>query len=229
MVAATKSFVFRGLVCFSSLDVLNGFSVWPYAFLTDLKEPYRSIGTGDTTNNCRRFCWFRDKDDPSTLTDLMLNVSTYGDRSAGNLLSQGLDIAASHKDVSVDTADFIRRHFYVDDGGLSAATKEKLEKIISELPPSLLRYGFNVKHVLRSYEQSEGITNTEYEELLLGLIWDFVQDTLKPNTQIYLLCPEVLARTPVTMRTTLRAVGSLYDLSGKFLSPAQMKGRSLYS
>ena len=78
-------------------------------------------------------------------------------------------------------------------------------------------------------------TNTEQEELLLGLIWDFVQDTLKPNTQIYLskkrrgehldemLCPEVLARTPVTMRTTLCAVGSLYDLSGKFLSPAQMK------
>ena len=141
----------------------------------------------------------------------------------------------------MDTADFIRRHFYVDDGGLSAATKEKLEKIISELPPSLLRYGFNVKHVLRSYEQSEGITNTEHEELLLGLIWDFVQDTLKPNTQIYLskkrrgeqldemLCSEVLARTPITMRTTLRAVGSLYDLSGKFLSPAQMKGRSLYS
>ena len=44
-----------------------------------------------------------------------------------------------------------------------------------------------------------------------------------------MLCPEVLAQTPITMRTTLRAVGSLYDLSGKFLSPAQMKGRSLYS
>ena len=65
----------------SSLDVLNGFSVWPYAFLTDLKEANRSIGTGDTTNNCRRFCWFRDPEDPSTLTDLMLNVSMYGDQS----------------------------------------------------------------------------------------------------------------------------------------------------
>ena len=164
----------------------RNFSVWPYSFLTDLKEAYRSIGTGDTTNNCRRFCWFRDPEDPSTLTDLMLNLSTYGDRSAGNLLSQGVDIAASHPAVSMETAAFIRSHFYVDDGGLSAATKEKLEKIISELPPSLLRYGFNVKHVLRSYAQSEGITNTEHEELLLGLIWDFVQDTLKPNTQIYL-------------------------------------------
>ena len=89
----------------------------------------------------------------------MLNVSKNGDRSDGNLLSQGLDIAASHPAVSMDTAAFIHRHFYVDDGGLSAATKETLEKIISELPPSLLRYGFNVKHVLRSYAQSEGITN----------------------------------------------------------------------
>ena len=40
---------------------------------------------------------------------------------------------------------------------------------------------------------------------------------------------EVLSRTIITLRVVLRAVGSLYDLSGKFLSPVQMKGRSLYS
>ena len=40
---------------------------------------------------------------------------------------------------------------------------------------------------------------------------------------------EVLSRTIITMRVVLRAVGSLYDLSGRFLSPVQMKGRSLYS
>ena len=40
---------------------------------------------------------------------------------------------------------------------------------------------------------------------------------------------EVLSRTIFTMRVELRAVGCLYDLSGRFLSPVQMKGRSLYS
>jgi len=39
----------------------------------------------------------------------------------------------------------------------------------------------------------------------------------------------VLARTTFTMRVVLRAVGCLYDLSGKFLSPVQIKGRSMYS
>ena len=39
------------------------------------------------------------------------------------------------------------------------------------------------------------------------------------------LCTEVLHKTGLNMRVLLRAVGSLYDLSGRFLSPLQMKGR----
>ena len=52
--------------------MLTGFSVHPYAFLTDLKEAYRSIATGKVTNNCRRFVWFEDPMDPMSACDLML-------------------------------------------------------------------------------------------------------------------------------------------------------------
>ena len=76
---------------------------------------------------------------------------------------------------------------------------------------------------------------------MLGLLWQFYDDTLVPNFHVYLgkkrrgehldqaLDLEVLARTTFTMRVVLRAVGCLYNLSGRFLSPVQMKGRSLNS
>ena len=39
----------------------------------------------------------------------------------------------------------------------------------------------------------------------------------------------VITKTDMSLRVLLRAVGSLYDLSGRFLNPLQMKGRQLYS
>ena len=86
---------------------------------------------------------------------------------------------ANHPGVSEDTSWFIKKHFYVDDGGLSSASKEKLERVIAELPPALQRYSFDIKHILKNYQQSTGITNSETEEQILGLVWNFIQDTLQ--------------------------------------------------
>ena len=105
------------------------------------------------------------------------------------------------------------------------------------------KYGFQLKHILRSYAKNidAGSTSSQSVETVLGLLWNFYDDTLLPNFNIYLckkrrgehldqpLNMEVLSRTIFTMRVVLRAVGCLYDLSGRFLSPVQMKGRSLYS
>ena len=227
----------------NSLDVLNGFSIWGHSFLTDISEAYRSVSTGPITNSCRRFCWFSNPLDPESIQDYHLTCANYGDRPAGNLLAQGLDTVASDPQTPPVVADFIAKSFYVDDGGRSAQTIEKLEEIIDKLVPSMGRYGFQMKHILRSYRQNidSGSTSTGSVEAVLGLMWDFYRDTLVPNFRVYLckkrrgehldqpLNHEVLQRTTFTMRVVLRAVGCLYDLSGRFLSPVQMKGRSLYS
>ena len=227
----------------NSLDVLNGFSVWGFSFLTDISEAYRSIETGPITNSCRRFCWFTDPLDPESIQDYHLTCANYGDRPAGNLLAQGLDTVASDPQTPPIVAEFISKSFYVDDGGRSARTIARLEEIISKLVPSMGKYGFTMKHILRSYRANidSGSTSTGSVETVLGLLWDFFNDTLTPNFHVYLckkrrgehldqpLNHEVLQRTTFTMRVVLRAVGCLYDLSGRFLSPVQMKGRSLYS
>ena len=90
---------------------------------------------------------------------------------AGNALAQGLDIVANHPDVSQCVS---QKNFYV------------AEKIIAELPPLLQRYSFDLKRILKSYEQCEGVTNTESQEQILGLVWNFIEDTLRPNMQIFL-------------------------------------------
>jgi hypothetical protein len=88
---------------------------------------------------------------------------------------------------------------------------------------------------------SKGVTNTENIEQILGLLWNFETDTLLPNLNVYFckkrrgehvdvpLNQEVITKTDMNLWVLLRAVGSLYDLSGRFLNPLQMKGRQLYS
>ena len=44
----------------------------------------------------------------------------------------------------------------------------------------------DLKHILKIYEQCEGVTNLESQEQVLGLVWNFIEDTLRPNMQIFL-------------------------------------------
>jgi hypothetical protein len=171
----------------------------------------------------------------------MLQVMTFGDRPAGNILSQALAIIGNDPRVSEETRKFILGGYYVDDGLLSSRSQAKLERISGELTEAFLRYGFDVKHIIRSWRESVGVTSTESIEKILGLEWNFSQDTLVPALNVYLckkrrgehidvaLDKDVIEKTQMTLRVLLRAVGSLYDLSGRFLSPLQMKGRLLYS
>ena len=225
----------------NSCEILYGFCAHIHAILTDIKEAYRSTKTGPQTNSLRRFFWFNNPHDENTMVELMLVVSTYGDKTAGNILAQCLNIIANDESTSYDVKKFIGNNFYVDDGLLSSDYIEKLEAISRDLPETFRRYGFTIKHVLKSYEKSKGITNTDHMEQILGLAYDFIQDTITPSLEIYLckkkrgkhvdqaLCNEVISSTPITLRVILRAVGSIYDLTGRHLGPLQLKGKIIYS
>ena len=80
-----------------------------------------------------------------------MTCANYGDRPAGNILARGLDIVASDPGTPPIVAEFIAKAFYVEDGGRSAKTIARLEEIISSLGPSMGKYGFQLKHILRSY------------------------------------------------------------------------------
>ena len=81
-----------------------------------------------------------------------MTCANYGDRPAGNLLAQGLDTVASDPQTPPIVAEFIAKSFYVDDGGRSAKTIARLEEVISNLGPSMGKYGLKLKQILRSYK-----------------------------------------------------------------------------
>ena len=106
---------------------------------------------------------------PESALDLMLTVMTYGDSAAGNILVQAMGIIGNDPRVSQETRRFILSCFYVDDGLTSSQSKEVLEKVNGELGQTFARYNFKVKHIIKNWMASKGITNSDTIELILGL------------------------------------------------------------
>ena len=225
----------------SALDILLGFSCYPYCLMTDLSEAYRSIFTGPETNSCRRFFWFKDINDESSLVEMMLVRATYGDKAAGNFLAQGRNIVADDHRVSAFARDFIKRKFFVDDGLTSSQHKQKLLTLAEELPKVFGFYGFQVKHVILSFVQSSGMTLSDSLERCLGIIWNFVTDEFTPALEVFLcrkirgahtddqLKQDMVEPCVPTKRLVLHVVGSLHDITGRHLCPIQVKARIIYA
>ena len=162
------------------------FSAHCHALMTDLKEAYRSTKTGPITNSCRRFFWFTDVDNPESLAEFVLLVSTYGDRPAGNILAQALHIIATDERVSELVKSFILKSFFVDDGLTSSSSKEKLLELADSLPIAFSNYSFQIKHVILSFVKSSGITLSDNMERFFGILWDFHSDKFSPALEVWL-------------------------------------------
>ena len=178
--------------------------------------------TGDRTNSVRCYWWFENK---HTVQEYCMLVVNFGDSPASFILDEGEHIVCKDKDISPETRTFIQQGFYVDDGTTSSMTTTSLELIASKPGPVLQRYAFNIKHVLKSYQKSKGVTTSSTTEGFLGLLWDFFRDELLPILDVYLcakyrglkmekaLSLDTIKDCIITARTVLRIMGCLYDLS----------------
>ena len=136
-------------------------------------------------------------------------------------MSEGTNIISEDPDISTDTKTYLQESVYVDDGGQSSNSIEKLEKIAGELQPVLDRYGWTLKHILKSYAESQGITMTESLENILGLAWDSTDDTIRPHLEVFLskkkrgihldepISIENIAEAIITARIVLRVASSI--------------------
>ena len=118
-----------------ALDVLDKWSSYGYCLLTDLSSAYRSVWTKAKTNSLRRFFWFRDPGDSSTMTELMVVRCNFGDRCAGRVLDLCNIRISDDPQIAKPTSDFLRDATYVDDGATSSQDRETIELISSELGP----------------------------------------------------------------------------------------------
>ena len=78
---------------------------------------------------------------------------------------------------------------------------------------------------------------TESLENILGLSWDFTDDTIRPHLEVFLskkkrgihldepISIENIAEAILTARIVLRVASSIYDLSGRILEPLIIKSK----
>ena len=155
-----------------AINVLNRWSCYGYAMLTDLSSAYRSVRTKPKTNSLRRFFWFRDPNDASSMTELMVVRCNFGDRCAGRVLDLCNIRISDDPEIAKPTSDFLRDATYVDDGATSSQDRETIELISDQLGPIYAKYSFKLKHCLKNYLPSGGVTTDESHEKILGLTWD---------------------------------------------------------
>ena len=151
-----------------ALNVLDRWSCYGYCLLTDLSSAYRSVRTKPKTNSVRRFYWFREPGDVSTMTELMVCRCNFGDRCAGRVLDLCNVRISDDAQISEPTRDFLRDTTYVDDGASSSQDMATVELIAEELGPLYQKYSFKLKHCLKNYAGCKGKTTDDTHEEILG-------------------------------------------------------------
>ena len=72
------------------------------------------------TNSLRRFIWFSDPNDPSTMIELMVVRMNFGDKPAGRVLDLCNVRISEDPDICKATSAFLKAGTYVDDGATSS-------------------------------------------------------------------------------------------------------------
>ena len=136
-----------GVNCMNAtLDVLAGWSVYGYVMLTDLSSAYRSVRTKAKTNSLRRFFWFSDPNDPSSMIEIMVVRMNFGDKPAGRVLDLCNLRISEDPGICKETSAFLKVGTYVDDGATSSQSRRTIEKIANELGPLYAKYSFSLKY-----------------------------------------------------------------------------------
>ena len=152
-------------------------------------------------------------------------VAIYGLRSA---------IREGAREHGSDTVNFVKRHFYVDDGLRSASTDAEAISLLSRTQMSLAesnlrlhKFASNSQTVLEAFPSEDCAAVTKDVDLSgeaaptqrsLGLLWEMASDTFTFS----------VANTikPFTRRGVLFTVNSVFDPLG-FLAPVTIQGRLL--
>merc|ERR1712030_159827 len=91
-----------------AINVLCRWSCFGYAMLTDLSSAYRSVRTKMKTNSLRRFFWFKDPSDATSMVEIMVVRCNFGDRPAGRVLDLCNVRISEDPDISKPTSDFFK-------------------------------------------------------------------------------------------------------------------------
>ena len=207
----------------SLFGVLLRFRESPVAFSCDIQRMFHQFRVVPSHQDYFRFLWWTDDDFSKPPVDFRMKVHIFGATSSPGCANFALKrIAQDHQNICPLAANFLLRHFYVDDGLKSEETVNEAKKVLDGARQICAAANLKL-HKIKSnvVELQENDTKELSEsecpiEKALGLHWCTATDTFRFKID--------LKERPATRRGMLSTVASIYDPLG-FIAPFILQGR----
>ncbi|KAK9513134.1 hypothetical protein VZT92_026696 [Zoarces viviparus] len=213
--------------------VLCRFRKHPIAVMCDVEKMFHRFHVSKEDRDYLRFLWWENGDTNLEPREYRMKVHLFGASSSPGCANYGMKHLASQNEQEFPSAaNFIRKHFYVDDGLISLESVDIAVKLVKETQVVCAKGKLHLhKFISNSREVMESICVTEravevknvdlnYDNLpvqrVLGVRWDVERDSFSFKVS--------LDEKPATRRGILSIVASLYDPLG-FLAPFILQGK----
>jgi hypothetical protein len=218
------------------VGVLSRFRKDRVAVMCDIQGMFYQFLVPEKDRDFLRFLWFKDHDYNSEIIVLRSTVHLFGIVCSPAVANFGLKQAAldGKEQYGPAVADFIDRHFYVDDGLISTGTEAEAIDLIKKSISLCRSSGLTLhKFVCNSMEVLDAIpsefhandlkeTDFIHEHLpiqrALGVSWCIESDTLQFRV--------IVKNNVMTRRGILSTVSSVFDPLG-LIAPVVLRGKNI--
>ena len=218
------------------VGVLTRFREEPIAFMGDIDAMFHQVRVPEGQRDFLRFLWWPDGDLTQDLEEYQTNVHLFGAVSSPSCSNFALRKAADDAEeiVGTETADVLRKNFYVDDCLRSEGKEDTAIERIGDVRHACAHGGFNLakfvsnsKNVLESIPEEVRAPEVRSLELgsdyypverALGVQWAIESDMFGFRI--------VIKDQPLTRRGILSTISSVYDPLG-IAAPFLLVGKKI--
>ena len=220
----------------SLIGVLTRFRKEDVALTCDIEQMFHSFHVTPSHRDFLRFLWFANNDLDGAISEFRMNVHLFGAVSSPAVANYSLHKTAEtgRAEFGDKAADFLCRHFYVDDGLTSVPTISEAIELIensqglcASAKLRLHKFASNRKDVLEALPKDDRARDLKDLDLRhdalpvqrsLGTYWCIESDTLGFRIE--------LKDKPLSRRGILSTISSVYDPLG-IVSPVILTGKQI--
>ena len=218
------------------LGVLCRFRNEPIAFSCDVEGMFNQFLVNKKDRDLLRFLWFEEGNIEARPMEYRMKVHIFGAASSPGCANFAFKQAAGDGEAEFgsETAEFVRRDFYVDDGLKSMKNPEEAialiensQKLCTKAGLRLHKFVSNSKEVIEaipSEDRAKGLQDLDLNhdslpaERTLGIIWCIELDCFQFKIDVQV--------SPLTRRGVLSTISSVFDPLG-FAAPLILVGKQI--
>ena len=169
------------------VKVLLKFRLNPYAFIADISKAFLRVGLNEADRDFTRFIWYSNPEDKeSQLITYRFRSVLFGATCSPFLLQACLKYHFQ-KYKNDEVATLLQHNFYVDNLQACVTSEDQLFNIVDRANTIMAEAGMPLQEwVTNSRKLNDKIKSTDYfiksdngETKVLGIIWNYNEDTLK--------------------------------------------------